>query len=87
MLAPEAAYADRLVAELAAATAQDPAPVALDLDGARLHQHGYAHVNHERSGRKHELARRSADMQAELIARGRHLCQDAFPPAITQRPH
>lgn len=46
---------------------------------ARLHQHGYAHVNHEPTGRKHEFGpSRSATAQAADIAAGRRLLLDAF---------
>ncbi len=51
--------------------------------GARIgfHQHGFAHVNHEPSGRKCEFgaARAEAEVQAE-IAHGRRLLEDALGP-------
>lgn len=45
----------------------------------RLHQHGYAHVNHEPSGRKCEFgaARPAADQAGDVVA-GRRLLADAF---------
>lgn len=45
----------------------------------RLHQHGYAHLNHEPSGRKHEFGpSRTAEQQAADLVAGRALLQDAF---------
>ena len=54
----------------------------------RLHQHGWAHANHEREGRKCEFGpARAADAQAEDIARGRDrlaaLLGDAVDPVFT----
>jgi predicted deacetylase len=44
-----------------------------------VHQHGYAHVNHEREGRKCEFGvSRSVDQQAEDIGRGRELLRNHF---------
>lgn len=47
--------------------------------GARLHQHGFAHVNHEPAGRKCEFgeARCEADQAADVAA-GRRLLLDAL---------
>lgn len=46
---------------------------------ARLHQHGYAHVNHEVSGRKYEFghARGRSDWETDVI-RGQALMTDAL---------
>jgi peptidoglycan/xylan/chitin deacetylase (PgdA/CDA1 family) len=42
-----------------------------------VHQHGFAHVNHEREGRKCEFGvSRSPEQQAEDIAAGRALLRD-----------
>jgi peptidoglycan/xylan/chitin deacetylase (PgdA/CDA1 family) len=47
--------------------------------GVRLHQHGYAHVNHEAAGRKHEFGpSRDLAVQAADIAKGHQLLLDAF---------
>lgn len=56
--------------------------------GLRLHQHGFAHVNHEHSGRKCEFgpSRRPADQRRDIEA-GRRLLRDAlggaFDPIFT----
>lgn len=45
----------------------------------RLLQHGFAHVNHEASGRKHEFGPSlGASEQQALLAQGQLLLQDAF---------
>ncbi len=54
----------------------------------RVHQHGYAHVNHERQGRKCEFgAIRSPLQQADDLAHGRELLQrllgEGLPPVFT----
>jgi predicted deacetylase len=47
--------------------------------GVRLHQHGYAHVNHEPTGRKCEFGpSRALVEQAADVAAGRQLMLDAF---------
>ena len=47
--------------------------------GVRLHQHGYAHVNHEPVGRKREFGpSRSYAEQAADITRGQAILRDAF---------
>lgn len=47
--------------------------------GIRLHQHGWAHANHEPTGRKHEFGpSRTAAEQAADVARGRRVLRDAF---------
>jgi hypothetical protein len=53
-----------------------------------LHQHGYAHTNHELSGRKHEFGpSRRADLQRADILRGRevllNLLGDRLDPFFT----
>lgn len=51
--------------------------------GVRLHQYGYAHVNHEPEGRKCEFgARRDPAEQARDIAAGRKRLIDALGPVI-----
>ncbi|MBA3417511.1 MAG: hypothetical protein H0U09_02220 [Geodermatophilaceae bacterium] len=48
-------------------------------DCVRVHQHGYAHLNHESSGRKHEFGRsRDARAQARDVAAGGARMRDAF---------
>ena len=48
-----------------------------DRTAVHLHQHGRAHVNHERAGRKCEFgASRSADRQRDDIAAGRRRLRD-----------
>lgn len=45
----------------------------------RVHQHGYAHANHEPTGRKCEFGQsRNPATQASDIAKGRRQMQDAF---------
>ena len=54
-----------------------------------VHQHGYGHVNHEPDGRKCEFgAARSADQQADDIARGRDLLHELVGevPAVFTPP-
>lgn len=54
-----------------------------------VHQHGFAHVNHEPEGRKCEFgASRSRDQQAEDLATGRALLQDRVGdvPAVFTPP-
>jgi predicted deacetylase len=48
-------------------------------DGVRLHQHGFAHVNHEPTGRKHEFGP-SRDFEAQLadLLRGREIMAERF---------
>ena len=47
--------------------------------GVHLHQHGYAHVNHEPVGRKCEFGpSRPYQAQAADIARGAEILRDAF---------
>ena len=53
-----------------------------------VHQHGYAHVNHEASGRKSEFgASRPRDLQRQDLADGRRWLEDllacALPPMFT----
>jgi len=61
-----ASLSDALACELRARRGQAP-----DLLG--LHQHGFAHVNHEREGRKCEFgATRSPGAQRDDLVRGRH---------------
>ncbi|HEV7656466.1 MAG TPA: DUF2334 domain-containing protein [Mycobacteriales bacterium] len=51
--------------------------------GVRLHQHGFAHVDHEPAGRKYEFGpSRSYDQQAVDITRGQALLRDAFGDLI-----
>ena len=51
--------------------------------GVRVHQHGYAHANHERTGRKCEFGQsRDAAAHARDIAEGRRLMRDAFGPCV-----
>jgi predicted deacetylase len=51
--------------------------------GVRVHQHGYAHANHEATGRKCEFGQaREAAAQARDIAEGRRRMRDAFGPAV-----
>jgi predicted deacetylase len=48
-----------------------------------LHQHGYAHVNHEQSGRKSEFGdRRSSALQLADITSGLQLLSDMFGPIV-----
>jgi predicted deacetylase len=71
----------RLAAELGRLVASGSPPVS-------VHQHGYAHVNHEPSGRRFEFgASRSRDLQREDLANGKERLQHAFgrtlPPIFT----
>ena len=51
--------------------------------GVRVHQHGFAHVNHEPSGRKCEFGQaRDAAAHARDVAEGQRLMHDAFGPAV-----
>ena len=57
-------------------------------DGLALHQHGLAHVNHEREGRKHEFGpSRGREAQRRDIEAGRTLLRellgDALEPIFT----
>lgn len=48
-----------------------------------LHQHGYAHLNHEANGRKCEFGEtRAADLQLADIHAGKQLLRDLFGPLI-----
>jgi hypothetical protein len=48
-----------------------------------VHQHGFAHVNHEPEGRKCEFgASRSAEQQRRDIGYGRELLASSFPDAV-----
>jgi peptidoglycan/xylan/chitin deacetylase (PgdA/CDA1 family) len=52
-------------------------------DKLSLHQHGYAHVNHEPSGRKCEFGEtRKNDLQLADIHAGKHLLRDLFGTVI-----
>lgn len=47
------------------------------------HQHGYAHANHEPSGRKHEFGpARTAERQRYDLARGQRLLASSLGPAV-----
>jgi peptidoglycan/xylan/chitin deacetylase (PgdA/CDA1 family) len=49
----------------------------------RLHQHGFAHVNHEADGRKHEFGpSRQAERQRRDIAEGRRRLGDLLGPSV-----
>lgn len=51
--------------------------------GVHLHQHGYAHVDHEPTGRKCEFGpSRSYEAQAADIARGAAILADAFGDVV-----
>ena len=51
--------------------------------GVRVHQHGYAHANHEPTGRKCEFGQsRGAAVHAREIAEGQRLMRDAFGPRL-----
>ena len=51
--------------------------------GPRTGPHGYAHLNHEPAGRKHEFGpSRKASAQQSDIARGRSLLREAFDAAL-----
>jgi predicted deacetylase len=48
-----------------------------------IHQHGYAHVNHEQTGRKCEFGEsRSGECQQADIAAGKELLSDLFGPTL-----
>src|SRR6185369_10963570 len=48
-----------------------------------LHQHGYAHLNHEQNGRKSEFGdSRASDLQLRDIKNGRQLIADLFGPIV-----
>lgn len=48
-----------------------------------LHQHGYAHLNHEQNGRKSEFGEsRAGALQQADITRGRQLLSELFGPVI-----
>ncbi|HXQ74154.1 MAG TPA: DUF2334 domain-containing protein [Pyrinomonadaceae bacterium] len=48
-----------------------------------IHQHGYAHLNHEQSGRKCEFGEtRSRDSQQADIEAGKHRLNDLFGPTL-----
>ena len=50
-------------------------------DQVALHQHGYAHINHEQNGRKCEFGEtRSREQQLTDICAGRDLLRDLFGP-------
>jgi predicted deacetylase len=51
--------------------------------GVRVHQHGYAHANHEPTGRKCEFGQaREAAAQTQDIAEGQRRMRDAFGPGV-----
>lgn len=51
--------------------------------GVRLHQHGYAHINHEPNGRKYEFGpSRDVRDQAVDIANGQQRMRDAFDDLV-----
>jgi peptidoglycan/xylan/chitin deacetylase (PgdA/CDA1 family) len=55
--------------------------VETDVDQVAIHQHGYAHINHEQNGRKCEFGEsRSRDQQLTDICAGRDLLRDLFGP-------
>lgn len=57
--------------------------VETDANQVAIHQHGYAHINHEQNGRKCEFGEtRSRDQQLTDIRGGRDLLQDLFGPVI-----
>ena len=48
-----------------------------------LHQHGYAHLNHEQNGRKSEFGEsRAGTLQLADITRGRQLLAELFGPVV-----
>src|ERR1044072_2143526 len=48
-----------------------------------LHQHGYAHLNHEQNGRKSEFGEsRAGTLQLAGITRGRQLLAELFGPVV-----
>jgi hypothetical protein len=48
-----------------------------------LHQHGYAHLNHEQNGRKSEFGdSRPSELQLTDIKNGRELLADLFGPTV-----
>ena len=48
-----------------------------------LHQHGYAHLNHEQNGRKSEFGEsRAGALQLADITRGRQLLAELFGPVV-----
>ncbi|HEU5131626.1 MAG TPA: DUF2334 domain-containing protein, partial [Pyrinomonadaceae bacterium] len=52
-----------------------------DPEHISIHQHGYAHVNHEQTGRKCEFGEsRSSECQQADIAAGKELLNDLFGP-------
>lgn len=54
-----------------------------DPDRVSLHQHGYAHLNHEATGRKCEFGEtRPRDLQLADLKAGQHLLKDLFGPAV-----
>jgi predicted deacetylase len=51
--------------------------------GLRVHQHGYAHANHEPTGRRCEFGQaRDAAAHTRDIAEGQRLMRDAFGPRV-----
>jgi predicted deacetylase len=51
--------------------------------GVRVHQHGYAHANHEPTGRKCEFGQaRDAAAHTRDIAEGQRRMRDAFGPSV-----
>jgi len=53
-----------------------------DPDQLSIHQHGYAHLNHEQNGRKCEFGEtRSRDLQQADIEAGKYRLNDLFGPA------
>jgi peptidoglycan/xylan/chitin deacetylase (PgdA/CDA1 family) len=71
-------------AELTAELAHDLHAAAASSPGSlRYHQHGFAHVNHEAAGRKHEFGpARSRRLQQHDIAEGRRWLTDLLGPSI-----
>src|SRR6476659_8821555 len=48
-----------------------------------LHQHGFAHLNHEQNGRKSEFGdSRTSDLQLADITSGKQLLADLFGPMV-----
>jgi predicted deacetylase len=55
----------------------------MDDAGVRVHQHGYAHANHEPTGRKCEFGpSRDAATHTRDIAEGQRRMRDAFGPRV-----
>ncbi len=71
-------------AALDAVSSLELAEIARDYCGlVRFHQHGFAHVNHQRTGRKSEFGSdRNAQAQFHDIVAGRQMLIDAFGDAV-----